>query len=70
MKIYTQSELLDRLRLETDKTSQRRVADSLNVAPQYINDVLGGRRLFSAKLALRMGFSKLDDRYVQRNGGK
>ena len=66
MKNYTESEVLDVLRKQVEKGTYREAAASIGVVPQYLNDVLSGRRLLSAKLALRLGFVKLPTTYVRK----
>jgi hypothetical protein len=38
---------------------QRQAARLLNISPQYVNDVLQGRRDVSAELADRLGFERV-----------
>ena len=66
MKNYTESQVLDVLRETVAKGTYREAAAVIGVVPQYLNDVLAGRRQLSAKLAFRLGFVKLPNSYVRK----
>ena len=66
MKSYTEAEMIALLRQKADARSQTQVAEEIGFTKQFINDVLNGRRDFSANLALAMGFEKLPDRFIRK----
>jgi plasmid maintenance system antidote protein VapI len=68
MKNYTESQVLDSLREMVSKGTQRQTAAQLGFTPQYINDVLSNRRTLSSELAFRIGYVKLPNSYVRKEG--
>jgi DNA-binding CsgD family transcriptional regulator len=54
----TEQVLIELHLLVTDKT-QKQVADQLGVSPAYINDLIKGRRLLSAKVAEKLGYRRV-----------
>lgn len=46
------------LQMKVDVSSQREAAKSYGVTPQFINDVLRGRREITSRLAEAMGFKR------------
>ncbi len=69
MKSYTVKYVLEELERRVMCRSQKLVAADLGFTPQFINDVLKGRRLLSDKLAESLGFSLRADRYIRKPGG-
>lgn len=58
--VATTEHLLDDIRLGVRTTgSQKKVAESLGISPQYLNDVLAGRREISEALAERLGYRRI-----------
>ena len=66
MKNYTESQVLDSLRGMVAKSTQRQTAVALGFTPQFVNDVLAGRRSVSAALASSLGFIKLPNSYIRK----
>jgi len=59
MKPYaTHAELLARLREIVEARGQKAVAEAYGFSPQFINDVLRGRRDISNDLAEKLGFTR------------
>jgi hypothetical protein len=56
MKRYTVDEVFAHLQEETRRTTAQYVATQYGFSPQYINDVLHGRRKLAEKLANALGF--------------
>lgn len=56
MKRYTVDEVFTHLQEETRRTTAQHVAKRCGVSPQYVNDVLHGRRKLAEKLANALGF--------------
>ncbi len=67
MRSYTEAQLLNSLREAIRAKTQRQLAAELGFTPQFINDVLKGRREFTENLANALGFEKLPDRFVRQN---
>ncbi len=63
MRFYTSDEVLLKLWQAVNASSQRQVATDTGFAPQYINDVLRGRRELSKGLAFKLGYKRMEDRY-------
>ena len=55
----TSDDLIEALKAGVSKTSQKDMAENLGVTPQFLNDVLRGRREISYRLAEAMGFRRL-----------
>lgn len=65
MKKYTQADVLGFLKGRTVTATQAGLARELGFTPQFISDVLAGRRVITRKLAEALGFRKLPDAYVK-----
>lgn len=63
-----QEDLLARLAHECKQTSQKAVAARLKISPQYLSDILHGRREPSSAVAAKMGFTRVVT-YVKYYGG-
>jgi plasmid maintenance system antidote protein VapI len=68
MKKYTEGELLKMLRERVDRreSTQAALAAQLGFTPQYLADVLGGRRPITRNLAGSLGFRELDRAFVKK----
>jgi plasmid maintenance system antidote protein VapI len=70
MRHYTEGELLKMLREKIDRrkrqATQAAIAKELGFTPQYLNDVLGGKRPVSRNLAGSLGFRELDRSFVRK----
>jgi plasmid maintenance system antidote protein VapI len=53
------SEVIKELKRRVGKTSQKEVAAALRMSPQFINDVLKGRREMSENLARSLGYIRV-----------
>lgn len=58
MQQFSYEHLLSDLKQRVSVTTQKAVAKSLKVTPQFLNDVLKGKREISKKLARSMGYNK------------
>lgn len=66
----TEQEVLARLRRQVElKGSQRKWADAAGVTPQYVHDVLRGRRGIGAAVLTALGVERVV-RYVAIYGGR
>lgn len=65
MKNYTADEVMEVLRKEAKKLGQKQAAASLGFSPQFICDVLKGKRKLTAKLSLALGFIDIGKRYIK-----
>jgi plasmid maintenance system antidote protein VapI len=70
MKKYDKSDVMQALRDLIAKSSQNQVAVGLGYSPQYISQVLMGKKALTFDLALRVGFIQLPDAYVRAPKGK
>jgi len=52
-------DLIDLLWCESRKRSQKVVAAELGISPQYLSDILKGRREISTEVARRLGFERV-----------
>jgi transcriptional regulator with XRE-family HTH domain len=52
-------DLIDLLWSESRKRTQKDVAKDLGISPQYLSDILKGRREISAEVARRLGFERV-----------
>lgn len=52
-------DLIDILLCESKRSSQKKLAARLGISPQYLCDVLKGRREISAELASRLGYERV-----------
>ena len=69
MRYYTKGEVLKTLRDRMDGTrgtTQKEVAAKLGFSPQFINDVLAGRRDVTDALAESLGFHKMPERWTRK----
>jgi plasmid maintenance system antidote protein VapI len=69
MRYYIKGEVLKSLRERMNGrqgTTQKEIADKLGFSPQFINDVLGGRREVTDTLASSLGFRKVPDRWTRK----
>jgi len=57
--ILSESDVREVLRSAIESTSQKQTAELLKISPQYLNDVIRGRRDISAELATRLGFERI-----------
>ena len=57
-KIYSQSDLLKELSTLVAESSQTATALRLGITVQMVNDLLRGRRDFSDRIALAMGYRR------------
>jgi len=60
MRHYTEGEVLNRLRVLASREPQTAIARKLGFTPQFINDVLGGRRALTEALAQSLGFRRYE----------
>lgn len=65
MKTYTDLDLLGILHTRIAGCSQKQIAGDLGFTPQFINDVVAGRRMITPKLAAALGYTKLQNRYFK-----
>lgn len=66
----TEQEVLARLRRQVEQSgSQRAWADAAGLTPQYIHDVLRGRRGIGAAVLAALGVERVV-RYVAIDGGR
>jgi len=70
MRKYAKGDVMLALRGMIAKSSQSKVAAVLGYSPQYISQVLMGKKALTAELALRVGFIQLPDAYVRAPKGK
>ena len=70
MRKYAKGDVMQALRGMITKSSQRQVASGLGYTPQYISQVLMGKKALTADLALRVGFIQLPDAYIRAPKGK
>ena len=70
MKKYAKGDVMQAIRDLIAKSSQRKVAAGLGYTPQYISQVLMGKKALTDDLALRIGFIKLPDAYIRAQKGK
>ena len=70
MRKYAKGDVVLALRGMIAKSSQSKVAAGLGYTPQYISQVLMGKKALTADLALRVGFIQLPDAYVRAPKGK
>jgi plasmid maintenance system antidote protein VapI len=57
-RLLTESDIVNDLRTRAMSTSQRDIARKLAMSPQFICDVLQGRRSVTESLARQMGYSR------------
>jgi transcriptional regulator with XRE-family HTH domain len=57
--IVGQSQLIKVIKSYVACSSQKKVARHLNITPQYLNDILHGRRDISEQVADRLGYRRL-----------
>ena len=55
---YTSDYLLSELILEVDRLTQKQVAAKMKITPQFLNDVLKGRREISERVARGLGYTR------------
>jgi plasmid maintenance system antidote protein VapI len=55
---YTESEVVERIKRETQTTSLRRVARQIGVSAGYLSDIINGNRAVSDNMALAFGFER------------
>ena len=67
---YAKGDVMLALRGMIAKSSQSKVAAGLGYSPQYISQVLKGKKALTFDLALRVGFIQLPDAYVRAPKGK
>ena len=70
MRKYDKDDVMLAFRGMIAKSSQSKVAAGLGYTPQYISQVLKGKKALTAELALRVGFIQLPDAYVRAPKGK
>jgi hypothetical protein len=70
MKKYAKEDVMQAVRGLIAKSNQSKVAAGLGYSPQYISQVLKGKKALTAYLALRVGFIQLPDAYVRAPKGK
>ena len=70
MRKYAKGDVMQALRGMIAKSSQREVAAGLGYTPQYLSQVLMGKKALTADLALRVGFIQLPDAYIRTPKGK
>lgn len=63
MKTYTESQVMATLRLALKTCSQRELSQALDYPESNLSDILSGKRPLAAKLAEKLGFTKLQTRY-------
>ena len=68
MASYSDGDLIEELKRRVKKSSQKQVSMDLGFSPQFVNDVLLGRRPMTAALALAMGYSKVPNVYMKIKG--
>ncbi len=68
MASYSDKDLIEELKRRVRKSSQRKVSAAIGFSPQFVNDVLAGRRPLTAGMALAMGYSKVPNVYVKIKG--
>jgi plasmid maintenance system antidote protein VapI len=69
MRHYTEGEILKHLREKATPRqgqTQKAVAEKLGFSPQFINDVLAGKRSLTEKLIDSLGFKTVDCPYVRK----
>jgi len=50
--------LIEELRARARKSSQKQVAAELKITPQFLSDVLAGRREITSRVANAMGYER------------
>lgn len=48
--------MIDRLKCRCEVSTQRAVAKDFGISPQYLTDILKGRRALPDEVALKMGY--------------
>ena len=67
MRYYTEGEVRKILKEQLQRRGdQKKLAASLGFSPQFLNDVVNGRRKVTAELAESMGYHKLPSQFVKR----
>lgn len=69
MRYYTPGEVLKVLREKVDARAgetQKAVASKLGFSPQFLNDVLAGKRPLTESLASSLGFHRVPERYTRK----
>lgn len=56
---FSETFVLQDLRLAISRSSQKEVAKRLRLTPQYINDVLHRRRPVSSEMAKKLGYRRV-----------
>jgi plasmid maintenance system antidote protein VapI len=70
MRKYAKGDVMLALRGMIAKSSQSKVAAGLGYTPQYLSQVLMGKKALTADLALRVGYIQLPHAYVRAPKGK
>jgi plasmid maintenance system antidote protein VapI len=70
MRKYAKVDVMLALRGMIAKSSQSKVAAGLGYTPQYLSQVLMGKKALTADLALRVGYIQLPHAYVRAPKGK
>jgi len=70
MRKYDKDDVMQSLRGMIAKSSQSKVAAGLGYTPQYLSQVLMGKKALTDDLASRVGFIQLPDAYVRAPKGK
>lgn len=53
---YNQDDIIYRLAIRCEQSTQRAVAKDFGISPQYLSDILKGRRPLPNAVALKMGY--------------
>lgn len=53
------SDVVRLLLRECDKSSQKKLAEQIGISPQYLSDILKGRREVSESVAEKLGFERV-----------
>jgi len=67
MRYYTRSDVMNALRDKANsrRGAQRQLASEIGITPQYLNDILFGKRRLTDEIAAAIGFRKQEDRYTR-----
>ena len=55
-KMVQSATLIEELRERSKKSSQKHVAEEIGITPQFLSDVLSGRREVTSRIANAMGY--------------
>jgi transcriptional regulator with XRE-family HTH domain len=68
MEAMKEPEMIDKLKVYCKINSMKTVAEALEISPQYLSDILRGKRAFPESIANKMGYEK-SVIYINWGGG-